>query len=175
MNHVGQNGIQTDSEWSWLSGHMLIFQINNVFGVLHEPFILGYHFLEAFYPPSHRQNIGGVVRADSTVSQIIYTVVSQKYHDFLHLFSHLSPPGLFYLSSRQKLAKNPYFKHQLILSKMTTGRQRDEAVTGSHKFLWFYLGRDKHCQRYNSGMKYGNTVDCHPCSHTVNVPIPFVY
>lgn len=41
-----------NSKASYLSGQMLIFQIDNVFSVLFEPFISGYHhhFLEGILP-----------------------------------------------------------------------------------------------------------------------------
>lgn len=39
----------------------------------------------------------------------------------------------------------------------------------------FYLKRGRHCHRYDSVMKSANTVDCHPCSHTANMPITFFF
>lgn len=43
-----------------------------VYFVSHSPQDIIIISWKASYPPSHRQNLGGVVRADSTVSQIIY-------------------------------------------------------------------------------------------------------
>lgn len=81
---------------------------------------------KAPYPSSNGQNVGRTVRADSTISWMIYfkllwVINSRENSRFPTSVLCLSPLGLFYLSIRHQSARNPHFKHQLTVGKMDAG------------------------------------------------------